>query len=41
MEEAVSGVKGELAIKIYGADLKMLEQKGDQIVERDAENSRR
>jgi len=33
MEEAVSGVKGELAIKIYGTDLKLLEEKGDQIVE--------
>ncbi len=33
MEEAVSGVKGELAIKIYGDDLKVLEDKGDQIVE--------
>jgi heavy metal efflux system protein len=32
MEEAVSGVKGELAIKIYGTDLEMLEQKGDEIV---------
>src|SRR3984957_10872324 len=32
MEEAVSGVKGELAIKIYGNDLKLLEEKGDQIV---------
>jgi hypothetical protein len=32
MEEAVSGVKGELAIKIYGDDLVKLEQKGDQIV---------
>src|ERR1700716_3944471 len=32
MEEAVSGVKGELAIKIYGEDLKILEAKGDQIV---------
>ncbi len=32
MEEAVSGVKGELAIKIYGADLKLLEQKGDEVV---------
>ncbi|MGO9262533.1 MAG: efflux RND transporter permease subunit [Bryobacteraceae bacterium] len=32
MEEAVSGVKGELAIKIYGEDLKTLEDKGDQIV---------
>ncbi len=32
MEEAVSGVKGELAIKIYGNDLKLLEQTGDKIV---------
>ncbi len=32
MEEAVSGVKGELAIKIYGDDLKTLETKGDEIV---------
>jgi heavy metal efflux system protein len=32
MEEAVSGVKGQLAVKIYGDDLKVLEQKGDQIV---------
>ena len=32
MEEAVSGVKGELAIKIYGDDLKTLEDKGDEIV---------
>ena len=32
MEEAVSGVKGELAVKIYGTDLKTLEQKGDEIV---------
>jgi len=32
MEEAVSGVKGELAIKVYGTDLKLLEEKGDQIV---------
>lgn len=32
MEEAVSGVKGELAIKVYGDDLKTLEDKGDQIV---------
>jgi len=27
MEEAVSGVKGELAVKMYGDDLKVLEQK--------------
>jgi len=32
MEEAVSGVKGELAIKVFGDDLKTLEEKGDQIV---------
>ena len=32
MEEAVSGVKGELAIKVYGDDLRTLEDKGDQIV---------
>jgi cobalt-zinc-cadmium resistance protein CzcA len=32
MEEAVSGVKGELAIKIFGTDLKLLEEKGDEII---------
>jgi cobalt-zinc-cadmium resistance protein CzcA len=32
MEEAVSGVKGELAVKLYGDDLRMLESKGDEIV---------
>jgi len=32
MEEAVSGVKGELATKIYGDDLKLLEEKADEIV---------
>jgi cobalt-zinc-cadmium resistance protein CzcA len=32
MEEAVSGVKGQLATKIYGDDLKVLEEKGQQIV---------
>jgi cobalt-zinc-cadmium resistance protein CzcA len=32
MEEAVSGVKGELATKIYGDDLKVLEDKADQIL---------
>jgi cobalt-zinc-cadmium resistance protein CzcA len=32
MEEAVSGVKGELAVKIYGDDLRLLEEKADQIV---------
>ena len=33
MEEAVSGVKGELAIKIYGDDLRTLEAKGSEIVD--------
>ena len=32
MEEAVSGVKGELATKIYGDDLRLLEDKADEIV---------
>ena len=32
MEEAVSGVKGELATKVYGDDLKILEDLADQIV---------
>jgi cobalt-zinc-cadmium resistance protein CzcA len=32
MEEAVSGVKGELATKVYGDDLRVLEGKADQIV---------
>jgi heavy metal efflux system protein len=32
VEEAVSGVKGELAVKLYGDDLKTLETKADQIV---------
>jgi len=32
MEEAVSGVKGQLATKVYGDDLKILEDKADQIV---------
>src|SRR6266851_3531878 len=31
MEEAVSGVKGELAVKMYGDALKLLEAKADQI----------
>jgi len=31
MEEAVSGVKGALATKVYGDDLKVLEQKSDEI----------
>jgi heavy metal efflux system protein len=33
MEEAVSGVKGELATKVYGDDLKVLEDTADQIME--------
>jgi cobalt-zinc-cadmium resistance protein CzcA len=32
MEEAVSGVKGQLATKVYGDDLKVLEEKGEEIV---------
>jgi len=32
MEEAVSGVKGQLATKIYGEDLHVLEAKAEQIV---------
>ena len=32
VEEAVSGVKGELAVKIYGDDLRLLESKADQIL---------
>ncbi len=32
LEEAVSGVKGALAVKIFGDDLKTLEAKGDQVV---------
>ena len=32
MEEAVSGVKGELAVKMYGDDLRVLEQKSDEVV---------
>jgi len=33
MEEAVSGVKGQLAIKIYGDDLRELEATGEKILE--------
>jgi heavy metal efflux system protein len=33
MEEAVSGVKGELSVKIYGDDFKTLEEKGNQVVD--------
>ena len=32
MEEAVSGVKGELSVKIYGDDFKTLEEKGVDVV---------
>jgi heavy metal efflux system protein len=32
MEEAVSGVKGQLATKVYGDDLKQLEDLSDQVV---------
>ena len=32
MEEAVSGIKGQLATKIYGDDLRVLEDKGQEIV---------
>jgi len=31
MEEAVSGVKGELAVKLYGDNLRMLEKKAEEI----------
>jgi len=31
MEEAVSGVKGQLATKIYGEDLHVLEEKADEV----------
>jgi cobalt-zinc-cadmium resistance protein CzcA len=33
MEEAVSGVKGELAVKIYGTDLRELEKKAGEIMQ--------
>ena len=33
MEEAVSGVKGELAVKVIGTDLKVLERVADEIVD--------
>jgi len=33
VEEAVSGVKGELAVKIYGDDLKTLEELADKVVD--------
>ncbi len=31
VEEAMSGVKGEIAVKIYGPDLEILEDKGEQV----------
>jgi cobalt-zinc-cadmium resistance protein CzcA len=31
VEEAVTGVKGELAVKIFGEDLSVLEKKGDEV----------
>jgi cobalt-zinc-cadmium resistance protein CzcA len=31
MEEAVSGVKGELAVKLYGDDLRTLEKKAEEV----------
>ena len=31
VEEAVSGVKGELAVKLFGRDLKVLEQKAEEL----------
>jgi cobalt-zinc-cadmium resistance protein CzcA len=31
VEEAVSGVKGELAVKLFGTDLKVLEAKADEL----------
>ena len=33
LEEGVSGVKGELAVKIYGDDLRTLEQKAEDVVD--------
>src|SRR5271156_978892 len=33
VEEAVSGVKGELAVNLYGTDRKTLDQKGHQMVQ--------
>lgn len=32
VEEALSGVKGEIAVKIFGPDLAILEQKADEVV---------
>lgn len=33
IEEAVSGVKGELAVKVYGTDLRQLEKSANEIVD--------
>jgi len=33
VEEALSGVKGEIAVKIFGPDLAILEDKADQVVD--------
>jgi len=33
VEEALSGVKGEIAVKIYGPDLEVLEDKGEQVAQ--------
>jgi heavy metal efflux system protein len=33
VSETISGTKGELAVKIYGPDLYVLEQKGDEMVD--------
>ena len=32
VEEAVSGVKGQLSVKIFGNDLRVLEEKGNEVV---------
>ena len=40
VEEAVSGVKGQLATKIYGEDLRVLEDKGGRDRQSDARRSR-
>jgi len=32
VEEAISGVKGEIAVKIFGDDLKVLQEKADEVV---------
>ncbi len=41
MEEAVSGVKGELAVKLYGDDLRTLEHTAEQIQAQMADRARR